>query len=254
MMRKTRLPRNTIKRALQRLVEAGEVRCLISTKGERLGRVSREVAKQAEDGRGIYQLTGAWSPFRKAASVLFADALEGAYLQIWLLPCRSEAKGRQIVREMLQSAGLQPDAEISIHSRQREGAGSPQNYSEAEMDYSAGAMKILPEDKTRHSEPQPPQWDWTWREDRLDAIGTEFCTAFPRFDGQWVVQIRDPRLIPFFAKRARTRTNGRAVADYVWLRQFSFPCSDKIKARSIVRAALSTLPEYAQHETEAMTA
>ena len=67
MMRKTRLPRNTIKRALQRLVEAGEVRCLISTKGERLGRVSREVAKQAEDGRGIYQLTGAWSPARKAA-------------------------------------------------------------------------------------------------------------------------------------------------------------------------------------------
>ena len=191
---------------------------------------------------------------RRKGAVLFADALEGAYLQIWLLPCRSEAKGRLIVREMLQSAGLQPDAEISIHSRQREGAGSPQNYSEAEMDYSAGATEILPEDKTRHSEPQPPQWDWTWREDRLDAIGTEFCTAFPRFDGQWVVQIRDPRLIPFFAKRARTRTSGRAVADYAWLRQFTFPCPDKNKARSIVKAALRTLPEYAQHETEAMTA
>jgi len=67
LMRKTRLPRNTIKRALRRLVEAGEVRCLISTNGERLGRVSREAAKQAEDGRGIYQLTGAWLPFRKAA-------------------------------------------------------------------------------------------------------------------------------------------------------------------------------------------
>ena len=67
MMRKTRLPRNTIKRALRRLIESGEFRCLISTKGERLGRVSREVAKQAEDGRGIYQLTGAWSPLRKAA-------------------------------------------------------------------------------------------------------------------------------------------------------------------------------------------
>jgi hypothetical protein len=177
---------------------------------------------------------------RRKGAVLFADALEGAYLQIWLLPCRSEVNGRLIVREMLQSAGLQPDAEISIHSRQREVA--------------AGAMEIPPEDKTRHSEPQPPQWDWTWREDRLDAIGTEFCTAFPRFDGQWVVQIRDPRLIPFFAKRARTRTNGRAVADYEWLRQFAFPCSDKAKARSIVKAALRTLPEYPQHETEGMAA
>ena len=67
LMRKTRLARNTIKRALRRLIEAGEVRCLISTDGERLGRVSREVAKQAEDGRGIYQLTGAWSQLRNAA-------------------------------------------------------------------------------------------------------------------------------------------------------------------------------------------
>jgi hypothetical protein len=190
---------------------------------------------------------------RRKGAVLFADALEGAYLQIWLLPC-SEAKGRKIVREMLQSAGLQPDPQISIHFRQREGAGSPQNYSEAEMDYVVGAMEIPPEDKTRHSEPQPPQWDWTWREDRLDSVGTEFCTAFPRFDGQWVVQIRDPRLIPFFAKRARTRIIGHAVADYAWLRQFTFPCPDKTKARSIVKAALRTLPEYAQHEPGGMSA
>jgi len=67
LMRRTKLSRNTIKRALRRLVEAGEVRCLITTKGERLGRVSREIAQQAEDGRGVYQLTGAWSPLRKAA-------------------------------------------------------------------------------------------------------------------------------------------------------------------------------------------
>jgi hypothetical protein len=186
---------------------------------------------------------------RRKGAVLFADALQGAYLQTWLLPC-SEAKGRQIVREMLQSAGLQPDPQISIHSRQREVAGTPQNYSEAERDYVAGAMEIAPEDKTRHSEAQPPQWDWTWQEDRLDAIGTEFCTAFPRFDGQWVVQIRDPRLIAFFAKRARTRTSGYAVADYSWLRQFTFPCPNKAKARSIVNAALRTLQEYAQHEAE----
>lgn len=67
LMRKTRLPRNTIKRALRRLIDVGEVRCLISTSGERLGRVSREVASRADDGRGIYRLTGAWSPLRKAA-------------------------------------------------------------------------------------------------------------------------------------------------------------------------------------------
>lgn len=191
---------------------------------------------------------------RRKGAVLFADALEGAYLQIWLVPCKSEAKGRQIVREMLQSAGLHPDSEISIHFRQREGAGSSQNYSVAKMDCSAGYVETPDDDKTPHSEAQRPQWDWTWREDRLDMIGTEFCTAFPRFDGQWAVQIRDPRLVPFFAKRARTRTSGRAVADYSWVRQFTFPCPDKAKARSIVKAALRSLPEYPQHEPEGVTA
>ena len=56
LMRRTNLSRNTIKRALRRLVEAEEVRCLISTTGGRRGRVSKEIAQQASDGRGVYQL------------------------------------------------------------------------------------------------------------------------------------------------------------------------------------------------------
>ena len=72
----------------------------------------------------------------------------------------------------------------------------------------------------------------------------EFCIAFPRFDGQWAVQIKDPRLIPCFSKRARTRLSGYSVGGWGRLRQYIMPCKSKAWARKIVLTALSTLPEY----------
>ena len=174
---------------------------------------------------------------RREGAKLYADALEGAYLQIWLIPCQSEAKGRKLVDSLLQSVEAECGAETSLQIRQRKGAGSPQNYSEAEIDSGAAGS-------WQRSEGGSALWDWTWREGRLDVLGVEFCEAFPRFDGQWAAQIRDPRLVEFFSHRARTRTSGKAVADYGWMRQFMFPCDDKQAARRIIRAALATLPEY----------
>jgi DNA-binding MarR family transcriptional regulator len=74
LMRKTNLSRNTIKRALRRLLEAGEVRCLINTAGDHEGRVSKEVAQQASDGRGVYQL----SCFNRRGEFIGAEAMKEA--------------------------------------------------------------------------------------------------------------------------------------------------------------------------------
>lgn len=67
LMKITELSRNTVKRALRRLAEVGEIRCLITTSGERLGRIKRELVQHSDDGRAVYQLTREWSPARKAA-------------------------------------------------------------------------------------------------------------------------------------------------------------------------------------------
>jgi hypothetical protein len=77
-----------------------------------------------------------------------------------------------------------------------------------------------------------------------EAVGTEFCIAFDRGDGQWVVQINDPRLVPAFSKRARTRLSGYSVGGLGRLRQYTFPCSGRTHARKVVLQALKTLPEY----------
>ena len=74
LMRKTNLSRNTIKRALRRLLEAGEVRCLVTTAGDHQGRVSKEIAQQASDGRGVYQLTC----FNKRGEFIGAEAMKEA--------------------------------------------------------------------------------------------------------------------------------------------------------------------------------
>jgi hypothetical protein len=154
-------------------------------------------------------------------------------MQTWLIPCRSEAKGRKLVDQLRQSALAGSDAKISVQIRQREGAFAPQNYSEAKTG------KKHPATQT------PAEPDWTWIEERRpEAVGTEFCFAFDRGNGNWAVQINDPRLVPCFSKRARTRLSGYSVGGLGRLRQYIFPCPARAHARKVVLQALKTLPEY----------
>lgn len=179
---------------------------------------------------------------RRKGVVLFADALVGPWMQTLLVPCKSEAKGRRIVDELLQSANLGSDHPITIHGEQRNGQKLPQNYSVAGKEGSPdtpGDGETAGEASADH-----PELDWDWIEDKLDAVGVEFCIAFPRFDGQWVMQVTDPRLFQHFRKRGKTRLSGHSVSGWGNLRQYKFPCKSKAWARKIVLTALSTLPEY----------
>jgi hypothetical protein len=170
---------------------------------------------------------------RRKGAVLFADALVGDYMQIWLLPCRSESKGRKIIDQLLQCGFEGSDGQISTQILQRETAFAPQNYPR-------GHSEEMPPRNARRIEP-----DWTWiEESKPEAVGTEFCIAFARSDGNWAVQINDPRLIPCFSKRARTRRSGYSVGGWGRLKQYTFPCSGRAKARKVVLKALKTLPDY----------
>jgi len=181
---------------------------------------------------------------RRKDVVLFADVLVGPWMQTLLIPCRSEAKGRRLVDELLQSAEMGSDSAATIQEPQRKAAKSPQNYSVAKTDQAeSGGVTETEGGKAPDGAKYPPH-DWDWIEDKLDAVGVEFCIAFPRFDGQWAVQLNDPRLIPCFSKRARTRMSGYSVGGWGQLRQYIFPCKNKAWARKIVLTALSTLPEY----------
>jgi hypothetical protein len=189
---------------------------------------SPEIAKQIKRWKGV---------------VLFADALVGQWMQTLLVPCKSEAQGRRIVDELLQSGKAGSDCALTIHGEQCSGSKLPQNYTVAEKD---GAPNASGDGKTAGEAPADhPDWDWDWIEERKpEAVGVEFCIAFPRFDGQWAVQIKDPRLVPCFSKRARTRLSGYSVGGWGNLRQYMVPCKSKVWARKIVLTALSTLPEY----------
>lgn len=179
---------------------------------------------------------------RRKDAVMFADALVGAYMQTWLIPCRSSAKGQKLVDQLRQSALAGSDAKISVQIRQREGSFVPQNYSE-------GKNRPEPFQAATTSEA-----DWAWIEERRpEAVGTEFCIAFDRGGGNWAVQINDPRLVPAFSKRARTRLSGYSVSGLGRLRQYIFPCSGRARARKVVLQALKTLPEYevSKHKLEA---
>jgi hypothetical protein len=174
---------------------------------------------------------------RRKGAVLFADALVGDYMQTWLLPCRSAAKGRKLVDQLRQSALAGSDGKISVQILQREAGFRPQDYSVAKME-EAGSRN------TTHSE-----LDWTWNEaPRPEAIGTEFCVAFDRGNGNWAVQISDPRLVPCFSHRAQTQMTGYSVGGLGRLRQYTFPCTGRAHARRIVLQALSTLPEFAANK------
>lgn len=179
---------------------------------------------------------------RRKDSVIFADALVGDYMQTWLIPCRSEAKGRKLVEQLRQSVLAESDFQLSVQKLQREGRFAPQNYTE-------GKKRPEPSQAWR-----PPEPDWAWIEVRRpEAVGTEFCIAFERGGGNWAVQINDPRLVPAFSKRARTRLSGYSVGGLGRLRQYTFPCSGRAHARKVVLQALKTLPGYAanKHKLEA---
>lgn len=176
-------------------------------------------------------------------NVLFADALEGPYMQTWLLPIRKESQGRQMVDYLLKTFASECGEPDRVHGYREGTANSPQNVS---VEKTVGAPGVSPQRKARGTEKAGdiPDWDWDWIEDRLDAVGVEFCIMYPRFDGQWAVQLKDPRLIPCFSKRARTRLSGYSVGGWGQLRQYIMPCKSKTWARKIVLTALSTLPEY----------
>lgn len=174
---------------------------------------------------------------RRKGAVIFADALVGDYMQIWLIPCRSAAKGRRLVDQLRQGVLAGSDFQLSVQKLQREGRFAPQNYTE-------GKKRPEPSPAWR-----PPEPDWTWIEERRpEAVGTEFCIAFERGGGNWAVQINDPRLVPAFSKRARTRLSGYSVGGLGRLRQYTLPCSGRAHARKVVLQALKTLPEYLANE------
>ena len=181
-------------------------------------------------------------------TILFADALEGPYMQTWLLPCRSESKGRSMVDYLLKTFGEECGTQDKAHFYREDGGKSPQNVSVEKIVTQPGVSPRREKAATEKSNAKYPPHDWDWIEDKLDAVGVEFCIAFPRFDGQWAVQLNDPRLIPCFSKRARTRMSGYSVGGWGQLRQYIFPCKNKAWARKIVLTALSTLPEYELHK------
>jgi hypothetical protein len=177
-------------------------------------------------------------------NILFADALEGPYMQTWLLPCRSESKGRSMVDCLLKTFGAECGDQDKAHFYREDGSKSPQNVSVEKIGTQPGVSPQRNAGATEGGSDDYPAWDWTYFEDKLDAFGTEFCTLYPRFDGQWAVQLKDPRLIPCFSKRARTRRSGYSVEGYGQLRQYIFPCKNKAWARKVFLTAVSTLPEY----------
>ena len=174
---------------------------------------------------------------RRSGAVMLADALVGDYMQTWLIPCRSAAKGRKLVDQLRQSALAGSDFQLSVQKLQREGRFAPQNYTE-------GKKRPEPSQAAR-----PPEPDWAWIEVRKpEAVGTEFCIAFDRGNGNWAVQINDPRLVRVFSKRARTRLSGYSVGGLGRLRQYTFPCSGRAHARKVVLQAVKTLPDYAANK------
>jgi hypothetical protein len=181
-------------------------------------------------------------------TILFADALEGPYMQTWLLPCRSESKGRSMVDYLLKTFGAECGDQDKAHSDREDGSKSPQNVSVEKNLTQPGVSPQREKAATEKNNAGYPDWDWTYFEDKLDAFGTEFCTLYPRFDGQWAVQLKDPRLIPCFSKRARTRLSGYSVGGWGQLRQYMFACKNKAWARKVFLTAVSTLPEYEQHK------
>ena len=69
LCRKAGMSTNTVKKALRSLEQIGEIRCVITSDGRQLHPVLPRVARNAEDGRAVYQVLHAssWAPRRKGA-------------------------------------------------------------------------------------------------------------------------------------------------------------------------------------------
>lgn len=180
---------------------------------------------------------------RIKGAVLLADALEGPYMQTWLLPVRKDSQGRQLVDYLLETFGSECDQSRKVQTYREGVADLPQNVSVENLDYFPAVSPQRTARKPAEKRGIPEQ-DWSWVEDRLDAVGVEFCIAFPRSDAEWAVQATDPRLHRHFGKRGITRMAGHSVAGWGTLRLFIFPCESKSHARKVVLQALKTLPEY----------
>lgn len=184
---------------------------------------------------------------RMTGAVLFADALEGPYMQAWLLPVRKEAEGRRMVDALLKSIAGECDQLRRVQSDREEVSGLPEIVSVENSDYSPA---VSPQRAARDTgkKREVAAQDWTWVESRLDAVGVEFCVAFPRSDGEWAVQVTDPRLFRHFGKRSNTRVAGHSAGGWGTLRQFVLACDSKAGAREIVLTALCTLPEFGEQK------
>jgi hypothetical protein len=184
---------------------------------------------------------------RMRGAVLFADALEGPYLQTWLLPCRKDGQGRQTVDTLLKTYAGECDQLQRVQSDREGVSGLPEIVSVENSDYSPAVSPQRAARATGKKREVAAQ-DWSWVEGRLDAVGVEFCVAFPRSDGDWAVQVTDTRLFRHFGKRSNTRVAGHSAGGWGTLRQFVLACDSKAGAREIILTALSTLPEFGKHK------
>ena len=184
---------------------------------------------------------------RMRGAVLFADALEGPYLQTWLLPCRKEGQERQTVDTLLKTYAGECDQLQRVQSDRERVSGLPEIVSVENSDYSPAVSPQRTARATGKKREVAAQ-DWSWVESRLDAVGVEFCVAFPRSDGEWAVQATDTRLFRHFGKRSNTRVAGHSAGGWGTLRQFVLACDSKVRAREIILTALSTLPEFGKHK------
>ena len=66
LCRKAGMSTNTVKKALRSLEQIGEIRCVITPDGRKLHPVPPYLARNAEDGRAVYQVMHT-SPWRKVA-------------------------------------------------------------------------------------------------------------------------------------------------------------------------------------------
>lgn len=184
---------------------------------------------------------------RMRDAVLFADALDGPYMQTWLLPVRKEGEGRRMVDALLKSIAGECDQLRRVQSDREEVSGLPEIVSVENSDYSPAVSPQRAARDTAKKREVAAQ-DWSWVESRLDAVGVEFCVAFPRSDGEWAVQVTDTRLFRHFGKRSNTRVAGHSAGGWGTLRQFVLACDSKAGAREIVLTALSTLPEFGEQK------
>jgi hypothetical protein len=187
------------------------------------------------DGRYAVQVRGI--EFSKAVrgrkgATLWADALTGNYLQVWLVPVENESEGRKIVLDLLALSKAESSPEITIHRQQSNPKKSGHLDREGESTKSAGhtnTPEIL------------PSREWF---DERGCFGVSICCAFQRERGSHIFQVADPRLFKLFGRRKGAELKGTSAGCFGPLRQYQLPIGSKTKAVRIIKAALATLPDW----------